>query len=111
MKMATRLFCPLCGMLRDNCICNQLEPTNETKVPTIVLCSISVKGGFKKRTRISFRVADGAQLEKLVPILTSKLNCGGTCDGNDIILQGDQEKNLFEQQLLPNMLLNLQLLK
>lgn len=65
--------------------------SGEGKLPGRAVLSRETKGrGGKTVTRISFRDGSPPDTAALLRSLRAALGCGGTVEGNDILLQGDQ---------------------
>lgn len=65
--------------------------SGEGKLPGRAVLSRETKGrGGKTVTRISFRDGTPQDTAALLKNLRTAMGCGGTVDGDDILLQGDQ---------------------
>ena len=72
------------------------KPAPRRELPCRVILSRETKGrGGKTVTRLSFR--EGApDAEALAKRLRNALGCGGTVEGDDVLLQGDQAERAAE---------------
>ncbi|MDI9388455.1 MAG: translation initiation factor [Synergistota bacterium] len=67
------------------------KPAPPRELPGRVVLSRETKGrGGKTMTRISFREGAPSDAEGLAKRLRGALGCGGSMEGDDILLQGDQ---------------------
>lgn len=73
------------------------DPPPKRELPGRAVLSRETKGrGGKTVTRISFRNGTPGDIAALAKTLRGALGCGGTVDGGDILLQGDQIQRAAE---------------
>lgn len=78
---------PPAGKVRPEAV----PSTAEGKLPGRAVLSRETKGrGGKTVTRISFRDGSPHDTAALLKSLRTAMGCGGTVEGDDILLQGDQ---------------------
>ena len=72
-------------------------PKPPRELPVRVILSRETKGrGGKTVTRLSFREGTPSDPEGLAKKLRTAMGCGGTVEGDDIVLQGDQIQRAAE---------------
>jgi translation initiation factor 1 len=84
---------PPAGKVRPEAV----PSTAEGKLPGRAVLSRETKGrGGKTVTRISFRDGTPPDTAALAKSLRTAMGCGGTVEGDDILLQGDQIERTAE---------------